>query len=494
METRPFFIIMVLLAASTLAFALSADDVARFYLKSGESLKLESIVAGGKAFSLVKIDGEPSIVLAPSGNTFEPLTTKEALDPVLEAYAQQIYKAKDFNKSAALISEAAPNITAVLGDCDIGAQTFIKSLPSRTIRIGKANLGLFYLISRSSNSTYKAEWDAIQLVNNSFPAYHAAYADYTEKSGQFATNVVAGNVDAVLEAVPAISNSVSTLKKEYTALTSAYASLKASKELSAILLYTFYEAGNAHTCAFNGNATTLLSKVENEFTDRSLKSKAQMLELVLSRTGERQQTAAKDTAHAARSENHAKIVANLNNVTAKFTASGYTVDFKSLNAKKEAMTKALEAIKAGGDVKAYDSVYAEVNEALPKYSDTLAPFQDAAEAVKKASENVSSAQRKYGDADKRVMELKQEYAGLASNFTSHVNLLGSGSIPEASAKFAEAKAQAIDMAKRAGELQAKGNELDITVIAGVVLLLLALGATLFYFKKMKQSQPKMGTE
>ena len=128
---------LAVLMLSSFAFALTAEDTARFYLKSGESMKVETVTVSGTTYSLVKIDGNPSLFLAPAGAIYAPLADRTALQPVVQAYAKQVYASKDFKKSSDLLNETMPVLETVLGTCDLGGTTFLKNFPTRSIRLGK---------------------------------------------------------------------------------------------------------------------------------------------------------------------------------------------------------------------------------------------------------------------------------------------------------------------------------------------------------------------
>ncbi len=479
------------LLLSSLAFALTADDAARFYLKSGESMKTESINSDGTLYTLVKIDGEPSIVLSPSSSLYAPVTEKEALKPVLSVYAQQTFKAKGFADSVDLINDTLPVIQTALGGCDRGAAIFLKSFPARSIRVGKANIGLKYLIF--SSLTYKTEQDAYLAINASFPAYHAAYAAFLPAAQGLAPLVEAGDADAVLAAASTIRDNTATLKLRYEEISAAAKILGYSKEFGAILNYTFYDQGKVLTCFPNVNASTDLVRIQNEFSDQSLRSSDQLVEMVYLKTADRKSVATQGTAHAVRTEDLAKIEARLTNVSAQYNKLGYSVEFKTALKKRDALKVSLETIRSNGTTESFDATYLELTALLKSYEDALPTFKTATVTIKAATDNVTAAQKKYGEADSRVQAYNAELKGLKANFTTAVNLLASGDVPKASSQFTALSQQSSDLASRSANLQAKGNDLDLPVIGGIVLLVFVLGGTVWYFRKMKAQQPKMGS-
>ncbi|MBI5225787.1 hypothetical protein HY994_00930 [Candidatus Micrarchaeota archaeon] len=483
---------LAVLLVSSFVFALSAEDVARFYLKSGETMKLEPIVVSGITYNLVKIDGEPSLVLAPSGSTFEPVVDKDRLLPIVQAYSKNLFQSKDFPKSVKLVNETTPIIEKIVGDCVIGAKQFIKVIPTRSIRLGKANIGLYYLIK--SSQTYKSEQDAITSLNQSLPAFSDAYDVFLPNGNQFGATVASGDTDAILSASQALRSSASVLKAQYANVSSSYAALGASRDFNAILLFTFYVQGEVHNCSLNGNATTALSRIENEFSDKSLKSSPQLSETILSFTTARNSTASKDTAYALRQEDAAKTAAALNNLSSQFNIAGYKVELKALIAKKDALNASLLSVKTTGQTTSFDAEIKEINSQLAVYKSSLAPYKTVTAAIKAASENFTIAQKKYGDADSRITALAQELNSLKANVTASMALLSSGDAAKASAQFSAQAVQANDLAGRAGALPAKGNDLDLPVIGGILLLIVVLAGTVWYFRKMKSQTPKMGTD
>jgi len=144
-------------------------------------------------------------------------------------------------------------------------------------------------------------------------------------------------------------------------------------------------------------------------------------------------------------------------------------------------------------VESFDRTYQELNALLTSYQDALPTFKSASVLIKAASDNVTAAQKKYGDGDSRVQAYATELKGLKANFTTALNFLSSGDVPKASAQFAALSQQSSDLSSRSANLQAKGNDLDLPVIGGIALLVLVLGGTVWYFRKMKKQQPPMGS-
>ncbi len=481
---------LAVLFVSSFVFALSAEEVARFYLKSGESMKLEPVAVDGKTFSLVKIDGKPSLVLAPSGSTYQPLVERAELQPVVQAYAQQVYKSKDFQKSADMLNETTPILESVLGSCDRGGTIFLKSFPTRTIRIGKANIGLKYLIDRTA--AYATEKKASEDFTASFPAYHESYQAFIPKAQAFGSLVAAADADAVLDSAAVIRDSATTLKTRYDEVSTAYRTLSSSKELGGVLNFTFYDAGTPLKCYPDANATTALARIQNEFSDKSLQPSERLLDTIVAFSAERGSTASQGTAFAIREEEFKVAESSVANVSTQFAGQGYTVDLKALVAKKDALKQALDKIKANGSVAAFDADLAQLRADVSTYQSAVASFKAAAVSIKAAAENVTAAQKKYGEADSRVQTLNTELTALKVNMSSSISLLSSGDASKASTQFTALSQKSADVGQRAGSLPAKGNDLDLPVIGGIVVLLLVLVGTVWYFRKMKGQQPKMG--
>jgi len=479
---------LAVLLVSSFVFALTAEETARFYLKSGESMKLETISASGATYSLVKIDGTPSLVLAPAGALFEPLKDREALQPVVAAYAKQVYAAKDFEKSADLLNETNPILETILGNCDLGGTTFLKNFPTRSIRLGKANVGLKYLIDRTG--AYATEKKAYEDFYGAFPPYHDAYQAFLPKAQEFGSLVAAGDSDAVLDAAAVIRDSAASLKVSYENVTTAYRTLSASRELGGIINFTFYKNGEPLKCYPDGNATTALARVQNEFSDKSIQSSTRLLDSILAFTTERGSDASKGTAAALRAEAVAKVDASVSNLSAQFAGAGYTVDLKALVTKKDGLKKSLPSANSTTSSEAIDTGVKDITAALPSYQAAVAPFKKASVSIKAASDNVTAAAKKYGEADARITALNTELKGIKTNMSAAISLLSNGDSVKASAQFTALSQQSNDLAQRAGSLPAQGNDLNLPVIGGIVLLVLVLAGTVWYFRKMKK--PQMG--
>lgn len=483
---------LAVLLISSFVFALTAEDTARFYLKSGESMKVETIAVSGTTYTLVKIDGNPSLVLAPSGSAFEPLTDRAKLEPVIRAYAEKVYASKDFGKSADLMNETTPILKSTLGNCSRGGAIFLKNFPTRPVTIGKAHLGLKYIIDRTQ--AYATEKKAYEDFNASFPAYNDAYQAFISKAESFGSLVAAGDTDAVLDAASVIRDSATTLKTRYGEVSTAYRTLSSSKELGGIINFTFYDQGLPLRCYPDVNATTALSRVENEFSDKSFQPTSRLLDVVTAFTAQRGADASKGTAAALRAEQVAQAESSVSNLSAQFAGSGYTVELKALINKKDALKKSLTSANTTAQAESIDAGLKEIAASAPSYQAAVAPFKTAAARVKAATDNVTASQKKYGDADARVQALTSELKGLKANMTAAISVLSSGDPAKASAQFATLAQQSSDLASRAGTLPAQGNDLNLPIIGGIVVLVLALIGTLWYFRKMKSQQPKMGSE
>ncbi|MBI4360674.1 hypothetical protein HY572_02785 [Candidatus Micrarchaeota archaeon] len=494
MDIRLNSALLILVFASATAFGLTAVQVSEHYVKTGESKVIDEIGVGGTTYSVLKIDGTPSVVLKPADGTFEPVKEKTQLKPILDAYAQKLFDDQDFAQHAATASTNEAIIREVLGDCRIGADTFVESITRRTIRIGKANIGLYYLIERSNgeegkSDTYKSEYQAIQQINNSFPAYAAAYDQFAEKAGTFNETVAQGNRDAILASVGVLRDSAATLSREYTTVSSAYATLNASGDFSFILKATFYKSGTPHTCDFVANASTALSVIQNTFSNKALRSADQLVDVVFTETVARLEGAQKGAAGALRAEKTTKIEARIANLTAEYSAGG-SVNLTAITAKKDALKQELQTVQQSGATESFDAKYAELDALVLAFESASTQFRLAVSAIAAADANVTEAQRKYGESDARVQEMKKELDGLNANLTSSISVLGTSGAAAGQAGFEAVQTQASQLANRAGTLPPKGNDVDFVIIGGVLVLILALGGTLWYFKKMKPNAPQ----
>lgn len=486
--------IFILVFASATVFGLTAVQVAEHYVKTGESKVIDEVGVGGTTYSIVKIDGTPSLVLEPTDGTFEAVTTQTELRPVMDAYAQKLFDAEDFTQHAAIVSANEAVIRDVLGDCRIGVETFVQSIPRRTVRIGKANIGLYYLIENSNggegrSDNYKSEYDAIQQINNSYPAYAAAYDKFAENVASFNVTVAEGNRDAVLKAVGALRDSAGALSNEYATQSSAYAALNASSDFSFILRATYYNSGTPHSCGFNATASTALSVIKNTFSNKALLSADELVNAVFAATQSRLEGAQKGVAGALRAEKTTKIEARIANLTATYSAGG-SVNLTALTSKKDALRKALETVQQNGSSEAFDVQYAELDAAVNAYESAAGQFKLAITAIAAADANVTEAQRKYGETDPRIQEMKKQLDELNANLTASVSVLGTSGASAGQSQFEAIQSDASGLANRAGTLPPKGNDVDFVIIGGVLVLILALGGTLWYFKKMKPNAPQ----
>ncbi len=478
--------VLLAMLFSSFALALSAEDAARFYLKSGESLKLEEVAVSGTTYAIVKINGAPSIVLSPKGSGFEALGTEAALGPVLDAYAERTYKEKDFAASKSVVADNLGVIQAELGSCRVGGDIFLTNIPRRTIRIGKANIGLYYLIERSRNTTYAKEYNAIQSMNNSFPAFAAAYDTLVARAEKFPELVDAGNRDPVLDAASELRDSAATLKEKYASVSSAYEDLNTSTEFSAILKYTFYDAGEPHDCSSNATAVNALTFIANEFSNKAVQSKAQLIQSVLAATNERQSGASAGTATALRQETVNEVNALIANLSATFGSQAV----KALEQEKVRLVEALKAVNTSGKTEAFDQIQAGLDVQIEAFQEAQADYAAASTAIAQAEANLTDAQKKYGENDERVQGMKTELDELRTNLTATTSQLSASDAQTARAQIQAIAESASDINERAATLPPRGNDLDLPVIGGIVALVLALIGTLWYFRKMKPGAPK----
>ncbi|MDP2717849.1 MAG: hypothetical protein Q8P02_03845 [Candidatus Micrarchaeota archaeon] len=477
--------VLLALLFSSLTFALSADEAARFYLKSGESLKLENVSASGTAYTIVKINGAPSVVLAPKGSGFEALNTESQLDPVMDAYAEKIFKEKDFSTSKKTVAQNLVTIQDVLGDCRVGGEIFLQNIPRRTVRIGKANIGLWYLIERSKNTTYVKEYNAIVSMNNSFPTYASAYDTLVEKAEKFPELVDAGNRDPILAASGSLRDSATTLKEKFATVSAAYADLNASGDFSSILKFTFYESGTPHYCDANDTASNGLTFIQNEFSNKAIQSKAQLIQSVMAATKERQSGAAAGTATALRQEEVNELNVIITNLSTTFGPEAV----KALEQAKIQLVAALKDVNASGKTESFDALEASLSAQVDALEAAQADFLAASAVIAEANANLTEAQKKYGESDDRVLDMKKDLDELSANLTSTASTLSTSDSETARAQIQAVQASAAEINERAATLSPRGNDLDLTIIIGIAALVLALIGTLWYFKKMKPNAP-----
>ena len=478
---------MFLALFSGTLLALTAEDAAKFYLKSGETFKTDTIKIGATTYYLLKINDKPSIVLGPTDLGYLALNDSAVLDPVLDAYAQKVFDGRDWKKSLTTVNNSGAFVSTYVRDCVVGGQTFLKAIPGRVIKIGKAVLGLYFLISRSKDGLYKTEYNAIQSFNASFPDFENAYLTFNTTTPKLTAAVEAKNVPEAFKAAGEIRTASSTLKKKYTEITSAYASLLSSKELSAILQYTFYDQGDKHNCTFNTNVTAALTSLESEFLDPVLTEKASLKETILTQTSDRQGSALSQTAHAVRSESYVELAKSIQDVTRLYTNFSSPLTLTALVKMQGQLDADLKQLKSGNQTdKAgsdYDQVSEKIESDLTQYKAVAAEFKSASSAVALADANFTAALRRYGEADTRMVAYKTELDQIKGNFTANTLALQSGDF--AKVRFANVTETARDFAFTLSSLKPKESEIDPLIIAAVVVLLLGLGGTVFYFRKMK---------
>ncbi len=471
---------------SGLAFALSAEEAARFYLKSGETFKTEQVKLDGTTYFVMKINDEPSVVLGPNEVGYAAVTDSAKLDTILKAYAAQSFEARNWTKSLDILNASGSLVDLKVGDCVEGGKTFLKNIPTRIIRIGSANLGLYFLISRSREGLYKQEYDAIQSFNKSFPSFDAAYAQFSEKKISLKSAIDSENAEASLEATGVIRDSSGNLKKEYTTITSAYAALGASKDFATVLKYTFYYQGTPHSCAFDANVTAALTSLESEFSDKALQSPAQLKTSILTKTADREASANKETAYAVRQEKYDALSARIANTTKLYDGASPKPTFTALTSEQARMTSSLNALKSGTNGTAateFDTTSTKVESDLGQYQKLSTEFKAAAKALAEAEANFSSALKRYGEADPRMESFKKQLDGIKQSMTQ--NMLALQSADFAKARFDNVTSTARDFAYTTGSLQPKESEIDPVIIGAVVVLLLGLAGTVYYFRKMK---------
>ena len=127
-------------------------------------------------------------------------------------------------------------------DCVVGGQTFLKAIPGRVIKIGKAVLGLYFLISRSKDGLYKTEYNAIQSFNASFPDFENAYLTFNTTTPKLTAAVEAKNVPEAFKAAGEIRTASSTLKKKYQPAKTATPAARTTKNHCLLIITAYYSS------------------------------------------------------------------------------------------------------------------------------------------------------------------------------------------------------------------------------------------------------------
>ncbi|MBI5036840.1 hypothetical protein HZC09_05865 [Candidatus Micrarchaeota archaeon] len=467
---------------------MTVKEAANFYLKTGETADIDAIDLGAVTYHIVKINNNPTVVLTADDGGYMPVKDDAKLNEVLGEYAKKAYNAIDWKKSMAILA-ASKNITKeVIGDCVQGTSTFLINIPRRVIRLGNTNLRLFYLIERSQNNTYKLEYDAIAKLNGSAASFNTSYKGFIENAEIIESAVASSDSPKAMGSLGILLQSTDTLKKDYTTVTSAYASLAASIDFSSILKYTFYDQGTAHTCAFNGNATTALTNIETEFKGKGLNTMESMKSRITTETATRETAALGKTEHALRSESFTKLENKITNTTGLYAGTEYTPSFSDLNKKKASLEAILEKMKNSTTSQAseYDALEKTVKNNLEKYAQYVTEFKDAAESIDATKKNLTAAVKRYGEADDRLKTLDDELNGVKKLMSTNILALEGGDFNNVN--FANVSKASTELKEKIAGMKAKESEIDPVIIGAVVVLLLGLGGTVFYFRKMKEKK------
>lgn len=488
---------LLLIVGFSFVFAASVDDVAKAYMNSGESLAIANVSAGGVDYHLLKANGEPVVVLLKSGVDYKVVSDDLVLANVASSYLDATYNSSFNSSFFDAVNSSYYNASQLLYACVEGATQFEKILPGRYISVGTSQLPLYFMIKRLVNTTLKAENAAIISMNRTIPLFLASLDEFSASFTEFYSKKGEQSVTEKSKATAKLASSVKKVREYYTNMSTYYATLVNSKGdgstfSGSTLKYLFYVGGNRKDCAYNTTVGNSLSTIESEASSRVVKSSAEIVSQIKNATVLREARAARQQAIASKAE----VVSKAADVVGRIT-SNYSdlpkVKLSELSVKQAAVQAAYDLVKNASSTEVVnaksaelDNTFSSLEQMAASYEKALPEYRKAIADVENASAHVAAAEKRFSASDERVAALTQNLTAVKAMLASNEERLSNASFVTS---FASVSSAAREITVSASAIAPKETLLDPVTIGGIVLVILVLLATIWYFKKLKENAP-----
>lgn len=474
-----FVLIMGLLALP--AAAKSIGEVVPYFLKPGETYTATQVSAGGATYSVVLINGDESLVFDADANL---ITDSATINAVASAYLPKTRNVSiDRTKLKSLNDTFAATKSKFLLDKEESMLTGPRWLSCMTNR----KCGVAYDECCNDKALNGAAPSAVMNLTTMFDNAAKLLRDVND--GVQSTEDAASRSDAaaltsasasLLSSVDALASQMNAMKPEITRFGGNFGTVF---NMSTRTTQQDIDAVTNAATAFKNHLTSVLPK-QGDFD--SLASRIAQKTSQRQEVGVIKQRIAEAQAQVpALKRKGGDALAAIKLEIKPLKAALDNLDFSLSEANKSLMAN--EFAKALNQTSEFNRS-AELVENLSAYYAQVAPvWVSVSAALDDAAKQVDAAAIKIGQNEQRVKKLKADFAALKTNVTRLESDLKDGKIV-ATVQLSSAEAAVKSTAQYARELKPIEAQIDMALIAGIIVALAAVLGLVYYLIRIKKRE------
>ncbi|MBI3587909.1 hypothetical protein HY095_01810 [Candidatus Micrarchaeota archaeon] len=462
-----------------------------YYLNSGETPEKVPVTAGGRKYTLVKVGGSEAIVFDENENA---LTTLSDINAAVPAYVSQL----DIPFKQANLDAIKTNYASLKSSTDYCSQVYYNFTQGNRgsfcfiLAAGRAWLcSLIYSTDLSSILNLSvAIGPAKAAINSGFASMNGSLRNINSRVADLDGEFQQASVGGLTPILSDIKSNITSFKAGYDQFNSAHSSM--------LTQYEFAHDGGLGRCNIDVNA---MGNIDSQASAGSSFPNAQAIgNAILSFTAGRTLPASIRKATALREGKVAALEANYARLSSSFKKANRNMDLPGLGKKVADARAKLGAIGNQTNASIVATAAADADKAITDASlayesqnAVLADYSASLSAINNASATLATATKKFGTNDPRVAEMRKQVTQLRESFQLSEQDLKSAR-PVTAEQFKNAGQNATALSTRLVSLRGRENEIDLTLIAGVILILAALAGGFTLLRKLKANRDAARTK
>lgn len=485
MRSALFAAFMFLAALLVPAAALSLETEAGFFVASGESMALANFTSGGAQYSMLKINGDASAVFQQSGDGYAAVTDDAKLSAVVTDYL----KTQPLPFDSGVLSSVKANYAIVdreVGGCVEGVDAFYACRTPPPFAC--AYMWITVL------PDYPQPLDEIKKLDVAFPGVKQGVADLKSGMASLETSFAANDLDAISSSAGSMSNAISAIQTGYNTVVGAYSVIKPNFPYS----FSYWDEATSTSINANCSSTSELSTALNSLSSFASTTKAlsttDTLSRVKSLTASRNASAAAKKIHYFKSDSF-KATSDAARKTlgdfgaAGLIATGLNNEFTQAVSLLDSIRNASTAEDAQAKATQFDAKAAALREKVALYA-ALAPAYNASVVAKaNASAQISKAAKRYGANSNLVLSLQKQYSATTISLKAAQDKLAAGQAVSV-ADLQKITANYTDISAIAGGAKPQESQIDLIVIVGIAVVIIAVIAAVVLLRKFRGGKGK----
>ncbi|MCX6767849.1 MAG: hypothetical protein NTY90_03935 [Candidatus Micrarchaeota archaeon] len=487
MRTAVFFkLFLAALSLCVLAPALSIDAEAGFFVASGETMALSNFSSDGTAYTMLKINGVPSVVFKSTDGGFSPVTDDAQVAVLVPAFLRT--QALPFD--AATLSSVRSNydyVNGEVGTCVEGVNVFYGC---RTPPPFPCAYMWITILPEDPQSLAE-----VRKMDPVFPVLQQGMGGLTSAMSSLESAFAENDLDASATAAATMYDSVAAIQANYNTIAAAVSVIRPNY----FYAFDYWNQTSSTPVKANCTSTVSLSNALNSLSTFAASTKAlstgDALDSIKSTTAARNASAGAKRIHYFKAEAFRPLSQDARKVLLEFGSAGLVVT--GFSNQLSGATTALELIRNAttvSDAEArasdFDSKEAALEAKTALYESLFPEYNASVVMQSNASSQIQKASKRYGANSEFVVPLQKQYSATKLSLKAVQDKLSAGQ----DASLADLKkitANYTQLVDSASGLKSRESQVDWVIVGGVAVVVIAILAAILYFRKFKPSLPSL---